>query len=395
MHARPIAVAVLLAFTPVCLGAPRLARAQSSSDDESTKAARARFQEGVDYYDKGQYEKARAAFLQAYALRKHPAVLLNLAQSCLKSGHALEAVKDFQQFLRESTSVSAAQRADAERGLTEARQKLGRIEVQSAPTGAEISVDNTSVGNAPLSEPVDVEPGAHTVRMKASDGTVETKNVSAGAGEKVKVQFAAQSSAPAAVAPVPAPTTSPAETPPAASGGETPPGAAQTPAKPDNAVNVNASSDTGPSSEHGLLDPPKTIVPVVIGGVLVVVGVVGAIAFAVSKQSALDNGKKVAGDITNHGGGPQTCTKSPVGSQFVDACKSLNDNVNTANTDNTLANISVGVAIGGAALAVGWWLFAPKKDASADTTKPPPDVTFTPLLGGPRQANGFAITKSF
>src|SRR5690242_2410039 len=104
MHARPIPVAVLLAFTPVCLGAPRLARAQSSSDDETTKAARARFQEGVDYYDKGQYDKARAAFLQAYALRKHPAVLLNLAQSCLKSGHSLEAVHDFQQFLRESTS---------------------------------------------------------------------------------------------------------------------------------------------------------------------------------------------------------------------------------------------------------------------------------------------------
>jgi Tfp pilus assembly protein PilF len=148
MHARPLAVAFLLALTT--FGTPS-ARAQGA-DEESTKAARARFQEGVEYYDKGQYEKARAAFLQAYALRKHPAVLLNLAQSSLKSGHQLEAVRDFQQFLRESTSISASQRSDAERGINEARQKLGRIEVVSAPTGAEITIDNTAVGTAPLSD---------------------------------------------------------------------------------------------------------------------------------------------------------------------------------------------------------------------------------------------------
>src|SRR5438132_10193537 len=128
MHARPIAVAVLLTFTPVVLGAP-VARAQGSADDETTKVARARFQEGVEFYDKGQYEKARAAFLQAYALRKHPAVLLNLAQSSLKANHHLEAVRYFQQYLREAQNISAAQRADAERGLAEARQKLGRLDI--------------------------------------------------------------------------------------------------------------------------------------------------------------------------------------------------------------------------------------------------------------------------
>ncbi len=63
--------------------------------------ARTRFKEGVSFYDKGQYEQARAAFLQAYALKKHPAVLLNLAWSSLKSGHALESEHYFKQFLAE------------------------------------------------------------------------------------------------------------------------------------------------------------------------------------------------------------------------------------------------------------------------------------------------------
>src|SRR5438046_297965 len=151
MKTRPIAVALLLAFTPATFAVVTPAVAQA--DDPTTKAARARFQEGVEYFDKGQYENARASFLQAYALRKHPAVLLNLAQSCLRSGHALEAARFFQQYLRESTSISAGQRNDAERGLNEARTKLGRITVD-APPGTEITVDDERVGQTPLRDSI-------------------------------------------------------------------------------------------------------------------------------------------------------------------------------------------------------------------------------------------------
>src|SRR5580704_16747353 len=121
MRTRSVALALLVAFAPATFSVAGLAQ---TTDDPTIKAARARFNEGVDFYDKGQYENARAAFMQAYALRKHPAVLVNLAQSDLHSGHALEAAKYFQQYLRDSTSLSAVQRADAEKGLAEARTKL-------------------------------------------------------------------------------------------------------------------------------------------------------------------------------------------------------------------------------------------------------------------------------
>src|SRR5579862_3781224 len=68
----------------------------ASTDDDATVAmARERFKEGVAYFDQKQYDKARAAFLQAYALKKHPVVLLNLAQSELRSGHEADAAKHF------------------------------------------------------------------------------------------------------------------------------------------------------------------------------------------------------------------------------------------------------------------------------------------------------------
>src|SRR6185436_9547933 len=98
-------------------------------------------------------------------LRKHPAVLLNLAQSSLRSGHHLEAARYFQQYLREASNITSAQRNDAERGLTDARMKLGRI-VIDAPPSHEILVDDERIGTTPL-PPVDVEPGSHTVKARA------------------------------------------------------------------------------------------------------------------------------------------------------------------------------------------------------------------------------------
>src|SRR5580658_5564456 len=99
MRTRSVAVALLVAFAPAVAAIP--ARAQSAAEDPTTDMARARFKEGVGFYDKGQFEQARASFLQAYALKKHPTVLLNLAWSCLKSGHTLEAEHYFKQFLVE------------------------------------------------------------------------------------------------------------------------------------------------------------------------------------------------------------------------------------------------------------------------------------------------------
>ena len=79
-----------------------------------TEMARERFQEGVKYYDAKQYDKARAAFLQAYALKKHPAVLLNLAQSELRSSHEAEGARHFALFMRENPSATALEKQEAD-----------------------------------------------------------------------------------------------------------------------------------------------------------------------------------------------------------------------------------------------------------------------------------------
>ena len=156
--------------------------------------ARARFKEGVGFYDKGQFEQARASFLQAYALKRHPAVLLNLAWSSLKSAHMLEAQRFFKQFLTEGKDITDKQRADANDGLNQSHAKLGRIDVAAA-AGTEVTVDGDKVGTTPLPDPILVEPGAHTVKFKGPDGATDTDSVTVLAGEKAIARFAKTASA--------------------------------------------------------------------------------------------------------------------------------------------------------------------------------------------------------
>ena len=117
--------------------------------DTVTDTARRRFQEGVKFFDQKRFEEARTAFLQAYALKHHPTVLLNLAQSEIRSGHSLEAARHFSAFLHESSNASGGERAEGEKGLASARSKLGRIQV-SVTAGAEVLVHGgrTAAGRA-------------------------------------------------------------------------------------------------------------------------------------------------------------------------------------------------------------------------------------------------------
>lgn len=376
MRTRSVAAALLIAFTPMTFTGPAFAQ---GVDDPTVKAARARFNEGIEFFDKGQFENARAAFLQAYALRKHPAVLLNLAQSTLRAGHNLEAAKYFQQYLKESTGLTAAQRSDAEKGLAEARTKLARVDV-SAPTGAEIFVDGEHVGTAPLTAAVDVEPGAHTVKANA-----DSRSISVTVGQLLPVRFAAGGGA-GPIVPGPSPATPEEATPspPATNPTEESTTAATTPS--------TAAATSGP----GLLSPPSSMAPFWVGISAAIAGTATAVLFGVFKGNANTNFENTQKEIF------QAYKKSPGGTppkgfcpsqtnpsgRFYNACQNLASDFNQVNGDATAANVGIAVAILGVAFSAGWYLLAPKGD-SHDT---PRTGSFAPILEPHVQGLSYGLT---
>jgi hypothetical protein len=368
MKLRPIALSVLVSFMPIATASP-VAWAQATAEDPTTAMARARFKEGVEYYDKGQFDLARAAFLQAYALKKHPAVLLNLAWSCLKGGHALEAERYFRQFLAEGKEITEHQRADANDGLTQSHAKLGRIEV-AASAGTEITIDGEAVGAAPLPDAPFVEAGAHTVKMRGPDGAVDTQSVTVAAGEKSVVRFSRAVPPSAAPAPTPAPAPPPTET--------TAPAAAPAPTPAVQPTVVSPPSE----QPHGSM----SYVPMIVtGAVAVSAGVVAAIFGLVSKNDAQNNANTVGTQIANFEamqgvrpagcdnatlmrlGGDASNASTPRG-MTASACKVWNDDNSNVNADATVANIALGVAIVAAAGTIVYGIvYAVNHHASAPT----------------------------
>jgi hypothetical protein len=155
-------LAMFTALPALVPGAAPVAMAQQPADSVK-QIARQRYNEGVQAYDAGKFEDARTAFLQAYALTKHPAVLLNLGQSELRAGHPEDAGNHLQQFLREHKAASMDERAIAEKGIAEAKRKASLLVVSIDAPGADVSIDGTTIGRSPIYDPVFIKPGKHTV----------------------------------------------------------------------------------------------------------------------------------------------------------------------------------------------------------------------------------------
>ncbi len=134
---------------------------------EQIKVARKRFQEGVAAADARNYEGARVAFQQAYALKPHPSVLRNLGQAELKTGHYLDAARHLSTFIRDTTFGTPAERESAKKSLAEAETKIGRLILEVDVPAAEITVDGELSGRSPLgADPIYVEPGQRVVRVQ-------------------------------------------------------------------------------------------------------------------------------------------------------------------------------------------------------------------------------------
>ncbi|MCK6587590.1 MAG: hypothetical protein L6Q76_08405 [Polyangiaceae bacterium] len=157
----PIWVPALAGFVALgsaagpAFGQTRCARPGSITGNEAE--GRRHYEAGVSAADAGDWKKAHAAFLEACRRMHHPFILANLGQAALELGKYREAAGYFSQHLRDNP-VRDEKTARVEEMLKRAQAKIGTLTFQAAP-GAEILVNGSPVGRAPLRDAVFVEPG--------------------------------------------------------------------------------------------------------------------------------------------------------------------------------------------------------------------------------------------
>jgi hypothetical protein len=321
---------------PLLVAAPALAE----PSNEAVKMARKRFQEGVAAVDAGNYEAARVAFQQAYALKPHPSVLRNLGQAELKTGRYLEAARHLSTFVRETTYGTAPERDAAAKSLVQAEKQVGRVFVQVDVPGAEITIDGELAGRSPVTDPFYAEPGERLIRIQKEgyEAYEKTQLIEAGRTMQLKIVLEA-GPVPTLAASVTRYTGALATETDAAADGVGPP--------PPGIAKPSESAGTG-----------RTVALVTTGGVALVAAGVW-IGFALHGAAL----QREADDMNARVGGSSGCL------QPTPACAELDDVGHRRVTANTIALVG-GVSAGVSAAAFGatllLWPKAKGTDARAE-----------------------------
>lgn len=389
MNARVRALALTLTLSfglPLVSSTPREALAQ---DDATTQEARKRFVEGVKLFDEKKYEQARASFLQAYALKKHPDVLLNLAQAELLSNHPMEAAQHFKEFLRDTANEKHPKRPEAAKGLEESRMRLGRIQITVDQPDAEVFLDGKKVGMSPLAEAFEVTPGQHAVEAKKG-GKSAAQNVSAPEAKITIVSLSIGGTSPPPVVTAPPPATT---EPPPATSTTAPPAPTSRPdegPRPDNTASLSTDNLSGgrePFMRWAARSPVAYT-----GAGLTLVGLGLGIGFAIAANNAQNNADSLTSKIKTtaakdesllaQGRSTNPCASPiPTGNagDYSKACSNLRTNIDAADTNRKVMTTGIVVGVIGIGTIVGgYFLTAKRTDTGA---LQPPRFMLAPTFG--------------
>lgn len=379
-----LSLAVIL---PVTMVDEPAAYAQGA--DTIVEVARQRYADGVSLYKAGKFEDARAAFLQAYALKREPIILLNLGQSELRSGHPEDAGNHLQQFLHDATSATAQQKADAQQGIADAKKKSGYIIVLSDVIGAELSVDGKPIGKSPLLDPYFVNPGkrtivatyqgkSSTVAVDAKIGSATAATVNVGAPPATTTPTAATTGPSAAATP----TTSPASTPPSPTDPLAPTAPEPVAGEPTPALPVEP-DDGSMSFGYWYTHRPLAWVgtAVTVGGL--VTGIVGAASMGQARANTDTLSAAIASEARDRDAAKFDCTNTdsfatnPIPAWAQDACGQLR--TATDDYDSGTVVTAIGWSVFGVGL-VGTGLYAYFDYFSKDHVATPSDSAFAPKV---------------
>jgi hypothetical protein len=317
---------------------------------EQIKVARKRFQEGVAAADARNYEAARVAFQQAYALKPHPSVLRNLGQAELKTGHYLDAARHLSTFIRDTTFGTTAERESAKKSLAEAETKIGRLLLEVDVPGAEIAVDGELSGRSPLgADPIYVEPGQRVVRVQKDGYDLYEQSQAFEPDRVIRLKVSLRPSGPAPSEPAPLSRSSGALMEPVI----LPPPSAPSPppSSMPSAMSHDRVERSGPEA--------RTIVLISGAGLTLLAAGLG-VGLAVQGASLNDDAETQRKQIAEQFG-PSACADGGSGNR---SCAKLDDTLerrNQANTYSQGAFIAAGVL--GAATVATFFLW-PKSSAS-------------------------------
>ena len=152
--------------------------------------ARACFHQGVQLYNEGSFEAALAEFRKAYQLTPNYRLLYNMAQTYFDLHDYVSSIKNLKQYTQEGGNELTPERR---KQVSELKQKLeervASLDIACNLDGADIRVDDMSVGVSPLTAAILVNAGPRRIMAVKSGYTVAARMITVGGKEKAKVSL--------------------------------------------------------------------------------------------------------------------------------------------------------------------------------------------------------------
>lgn len=166
------------------------AHAQPARGQDAGQSADQLFDKGKALYRSGKIQAAHDALAAAWALKKSYDIAANLATAEAELGLSRDAAEHFAYCIRTFPSTGPKKNlALVKRSFDDVRAKVGTLAIKVSVEGAEVFVDGKSVGRAPLTEEVFVEPGPRTVEAKLAGYAPAKKGVQVSKGGAAPVSL--------------------------------------------------------------------------------------------------------------------------------------------------------------------------------------------------------------
>jgi hypothetical protein len=150
----------------LCLCVQLAPAQQQPTGDVARLRAAETFRQGVEAFDRRDFEAARVAFLQTLALRPNePAVQRNLGLSEIYSGHYLDGARRLARVLQTTSQGSSEERSRMQDSLKKAETHLQRLTIEVDVDGADIVIEGTELGRSPLPFAWYLAPGPYDVSV--------------------------------------------------------------------------------------------------------------------------------------------------------------------------------------------------------------------------------------
>ena len=159
--------------------------------DKNKKEARAAFKQGVSLFDEGAYAEAAKSFRRANELYPKWTILYNIAQSETAAKNYGVAYELFEQYLAAGgDDVTESRRKEIVKELDRLTSLVGSVEIEAAPDGSEIWIDELKRGAVPLPGRLLISIGTvHKIEIVHAGQTIHQADVKVIRGETAVVSL--------------------------------------------------------------------------------------------------------------------------------------------------------------------------------------------------------------